>query len=269
MADAELLDLTAAEAYERYLVPTLNTPLAAEAITIASPRPNENVLDVACGTGIGVRLALRHIAPGGKAVGLDIDPAMIAVARSIVQTPQDVALEWHCASAMQMPFDAGAFDVAFCLQGLQFLPDCKNGLSEIRRVMKRGGRLVAIVWNAMEHCKGHHAIVQALNRHAVDSSPMLKALSMGDASRLQKNASDAGFREVRVRAVAKSARFLSARHFTEALAAGGPSSRHALSKVPEQERAEFHNEVRDSLRQYEDEKGISIPIGYLVLEARP
>jgi len=267
--DAKPLDTTAAEAYEKFLVPTLNGPQAIEAVDIASPRPGERVLDVACGTGVAVRLALPRVAPGGSVSGLDFDPAMIAVARSIVRSSNDVALEWHCASALEMPFESSMFDIALCLQGLQFLPDCTVGLAEMRRVMKPGGRLVAIVWNGLEHCKGQNAIVQALKRRNLDAAPMLKALSMGDAGKLQKHARDAGFREVSVRAASTSALFPSARHFVEALAAGGPASRHALSKVPEDQRAAFHNEISSALRQYEHNGGIAIPLGYLVLTAHP
>lgn len=265
--NAKRLDTTAAEAYEKYLVPTMNGPQAVEAVNIASPCSGERVLDVACGTGIAVRLSLPRVAPGGTVAGLDFDPAMIAVARSIVQSPDDTALEWHCASAMEMPFKPGTFDIVFCLQGLQFLPDCTVGLSEIRRVMKTGGRLVAIVWNGPEHCKGQNAIVQALKRRNLDAAPMLKVLSMGDAGKLQKHASEAGFREVNIRVASTSALFASARHFVDALAAGGPASRHALSKVPEDQRAAFHQEISSALQQYENEAGVAIPLGYLVLTA--
>jgi len=180
-----------------------------------------------------------------------------------------VSVTWHCASAQKMPFEAGTFDVVFCLQGLQFLPDCTAGLAEMRRVMKAGARLVAIVWNALEHCKGHYAIVQALKRRNVDAAPMLKALSMGDAGTLRKHAGDAGLRDVNIRAESGSACFPSARHFVEALAAGGPASRHALSNVPENQRSGFYDEVREALRQYEDKDGVRLPLGYLVLVARP
>ena len=263
------LDTTAAEAYERFLVPTLNRPVALEAVELAAPQPGEQVLDVACGTGIAVRLVAPHVAPGGRVAGLDFDPAMIAVARTVVQDVPGVRLTWHCASAQEMPFETGTFDIVFCLQGLQFLPDCTAGLAEMRRVMKPGGRLVAIVWNALEHCKGQHAIVQALNRRNVDAAPVLKALSMGDISKLRKHASEAGFRDVNIRAASGSARFPSAKHFVEALAAGGPASRHALSKVPEDQRGEFHEEISTALRQYKDKDGVALPLGYLVLVARP
>jgi len=263
------LDTTAAEAYEKFLVPTLNRPLAAEAVELAAPQPGEKVLDVACGTGIAVRLVAPRVAPGGRVAGLDFDPAMIAVARTVVPDLPGVSLTWHCASAQEMPFETGTFDIVFCLQGLQFLPDCTAGLSEMRRVMKPGGRLVGIVWNALEHCKGQYAIVQALNRRNIDAAPVLKSLSMGDTGKLRKHAGDAGFRDVNIRAASGSARFPSAKHFVEALGAGGPASRHALSKVPENQQSEFYNEVRETLRQYEDKDGVKLPLGYLVLVARP
>ncbi|MGQ0523018.1 MAG: class I SAM-dependent methyltransferase, partial [Betaproteobacteria bacterium] len=136
---AKSLDTTAARAYEKFLVPAFQGPQAFEAVGIASPQPGENVLDVCCGTGVAVRLALPRVAPGGRIAGLDIDPAMIELARSLASSSDDVLVDWHCASAQAMPFERGMFDLVFCLQGLQFLPDCTAGLAEIRRVMKPGG----------------------------------------------------------------------------------------------------------------------------------
>lgn len=263
------LDTSAAEAYEKLLVPTLNAPLAAEAVELAAPRPGEQVLDVACGTGIAVRLAAPRVAPGGRVAGLDFDPAMIAVARTTVQCPSGVTLAWHCASALDMSFEDGTFDLALCVQGMQFFPDCGAGLAEIRRVMKPGGRLIAVVWRSLEHCKGQHAIVQELERRNVDATPMLKTYSMGDPERIRKLAGEAGFREVETRTASGTARFASARDFVEALAAGGPASRHALSKVPEDQRSEFLDAVGRALQQYEDNGAVVLPLGYLVLLAHP
>ena len=265
----KLLDTTAAEAYEKLLVPAFQGPQAVEAVEVASPRPGEQVLDVACGTGIAVRLALPRVTPGGSVAGLDIDPAMIAVARSLSRSPDGVTLDWHCASAQAMPFETGRFDIVFCLQGLQFLPDCTAGLAEMRRVMKPGARLVAIVWNAIEHCTGQYAVVQTLKRRGVDPAPMLKANALGDAGKLRAHASDAGFGEATVRAASATARFPSTRHFVEALTAGGVASRLAISKVPENQRNAFLDEISGALRQYEDKNGVTFPLGYLVLVARP
>ena len=200
--------------------------------------------------------------------GLDFDPAMLAVARTIVQCPAGVTLDWHCASAQEMPFESGTFDIVFCLQGLQFLPDCTAGLAEMRRVMKPGGRLVAMVWNAIEHCKGQYAVVQTLKRRNVDATPMLKANSLGDAGKLRIHASEAGFSDANIRTASGTARFPSTRQFVEALTAGGVASRHAISKVPENQRGAFLGEVSGALRQFEDKDGVAFPLGYLVLVGR-
>ncbi len=269
MESGRPIDTAAAEAYEKFLVPTMNQPLAEEAIRLAAPRPGEKVLDVACGTGIAVRLVAPRVAPGGHVTGLDIDPAMIAVAGLLAPDLAGVSVEWRCASGMNMPFVSATFDLVLCIQGLQFLPEAGGGLAEIRRVLKPGGRFLAVVWSSLEECKGQHAIVQALQRRGIDATPMLKAYSMGDSDRIRKLAGNAGFRNVETRVATRKAGFASVKNFVEALAAGGPASRLALSKVPEDQRSEFLEEVDRSLRQYEDKDGITLPLGYLVLVARP
>ena len=136
------LDTTAAEAYEKHIVPAFMLPLVNGVIDNAAPVPGEGILDVACGTGLVARLVAPRVAPGGTVSNLDFDPAMIAVARGLVECPLSVNMTWHCASALSMPFDDGEFDLVFCLNGLQFLPACAAGLAEMRRVMKPGGRLI-------------------------------------------------------------------------------------------------------------------------------
>jgi SAM-dependent methyltransferase len=167
-----------------------------------------------------------------------------------------------------MPFERGTFDLVFCLQGLQFLPDCTAGLAEMRRVMKPGGRLVTIVWDAIERCKGQHAVVQILRRRNVDATPMLKANALGDAGKLRAYAEKAGFSDIDVRVVSGTARFPSIGNFIEALASGGVASRLAMSKVPENQRGEFYEEIALALRQYESGEGVMLPMGYLVLVLR-
>lgn len=263
------LDTTAAEAYEKLLVPTINGPWAREAVELAAPAPGEQVLDVACGTGIEIRLLAERLAPGGRVVGLDIDPAMIAVARSLAPAPEGFALEWHCGSALEMPFGNATFDLALCLQGIQFLPDPAAGLAEMRRVLKPDGRLVAMVWRTIEHCKGQHALVQALERRNVDAKAARQPFSLGDPHNLGRLVSESGFRNVDVRFAHRSARFASARHFVDSLAAGGPSTRHAMAKVPAHELGGLYDEVAAALRQYEDKDGVAIPVASLIVLARP
>jgi len=263
------VDTTAAEAYEQFLVPGLFGPWTHDMVDFAGPQAGEHVLDVACGTGTALRLAAERITTSGRGVGLDIDPGMITVAHSLTASTENAVLEWHCGSALEMPFEDGTFDVALCLQGLQFFPDRLAGLVEIRRVLKATGRLVASVWGAIEHCKGHYALAQALERHDVDPSAALRPFSLGDADALRELACKAGFRDANVRTVVKLAHFASPKHFIESLASGAPSTRHALAKVPESARNALVDEVSMALAPYVTEGGVAFPNASHMLLARP
>ena len=77
------LTLKAAELYERYPARHFLAPWAPLLLDAARLAPGERVLDVACGTGVVARAAATRAGPGGHVVGVDINPGMIAVARSL------------------------------------------------------------------------------------------------------------------------------------------------------------------------------------------
>ncbi len=131
---------TASESYERYFVPAIGAPLAADLIEVAELRSGERVLDVACGTGVVARLAAERVGPEGCVAGIDVNPEMLAVARSV--TP---AIEWHEMAAETMPLPEDTWDVALCQMGLQFFDDRSAALRRIKRVLAPGGRVVVSV----------------------------------------------------------------------------------------------------------------------------
>jgi ubiquinone/menaquinone biosynthesis C-methylase UbiE len=112
---------TAAELYERYLVPAITALWAKDLVDRACPRAGERILDVACGTGIVARSVSKHVA-AGRIVGVDINPGMLAVARSI-STDQELPITWVETSALDLPFPDCSFDLVLCQLGLQFFPD--------------------------------------------------------------------------------------------------------------------------------------------------
>ena len=97
---------SAPEVYERELVPAVFGLWAPILVELAQPHPGERVLDVACGTGIVARTVAKRVGPGGKVVGVDLNPGMLSVARSVVLTePRSSApLQWQEANADKLPF---------------------------------------------------------------------------------------------------------------------------------------------------------------------
>jgi ubiquinone/menaquinone biosynthesis C-methylase UbiE len=131
---------SAPENYEKFFVPAIGAPLAADLVAAAALRPGERILDVACGTGVVTRLAAARVGGSGAVAGLDVNPGMLAVARSAAAN--DASIEWYETSAEAMPLADGSFDVVLCQMGLQFMPNKVQALKEIRRVLGPGGRVV-------------------------------------------------------------------------------------------------------------------------------
>lgn len=131
---------TAPENYEKFFVPAIGAPLASDLVRAAGLRAGEKILDVACGTGVVTRLAAARVGKGGAVSGLDVNPGMLAVARST--NSHGAAIDWYETSAEAMPLADASFDVVLCQMGLQFIPDKVQALKECRRVLRPGGRIV-------------------------------------------------------------------------------------------------------------------------------
>jgi ubiquinone/menaquinone biosynthesis C-methylase UbiE len=178
------LEGTAAELFERYLVPAITAKWARDLVDRAEPREGEAVLDVACGTGIVARLAAIRMGRG-LVTGLDLNTPMLAVARGL--PTQGAAIIWVEGSALDLPFPPGSFDVVFCQQGLQFFPDQGKALDEIYRVLKGGGRAALSVYSRIERTPGANAFALALDNIVGRNASRIKRgeHSFNDARQLE------------------------------------------------------------------------------------
>jgi ubiquinone/menaquinone biosynthesis C-methylase UbiE len=186
-----------AENYERYFVPAIGGPVAADLVEVAGLQPGERVLDVACGTGAVTRLAQERVGPEGSVSALDPNPGMLAVAREVV--PAEPPVDWYEAPAEAIPLPDGSVDVALCGMGLQFFSDRAAGLAEVRRVLANGGRLVASLPGPTPPTL--EAMAQSLAEHvASDAAAFVRLVfSLYDPEQVRNLVTVAGFREVQAR----------------------------------------------------------------------
>ena len=131
--------------YERLLAPAIFASWARALVALAAVQPGERVLDLACGTGLVARAVATQRGGAGPVVGLDRDPGILATARAVAG---NLPVDWREGDAAALPFANGAFDVVLCQQGLQFFPDKRAALGEVRRVLAPGGRVLLSVWRA-------------------------------------------------------------------------------------------------------------------------
>jgi demethylmenaquinone methyltransferase / 2-methoxy-6-polyprenyl-1,4-benzoquinol methylase len=99
-------------------------------------RPDDTVLGVCCGSG---DLALAASEAGGQVTGLDFSRPMLERARR--KAPE---LDWVEGDAMSLPFAAETFDAVTIGFGLRNLADAAHGLRELRRVLRREGRVAVL-----------------------------------------------------------------------------------------------------------------------------
>lgn len=148
-----------AEIYEQQFVPALFHYWGDFLARQANIHHGQHVLDVACGTGVLACAAITHIGENGKVVGLDANPAMLAVARN-----KTTHIEWRDGEAESLPFADNSFDHVMSQFGFMFFTDQQQALGEMWRVLRPGGQLTVAVCDAIDHSPGYAVLAELLQR---------------------------------------------------------------------------------------------------------
>lgn len=110
-------------------------------LALGGPCPGARALEVGCGRGVGVEIILERFG-AGSVDAMDLDPRMIARARArLARHKERVRLEVGDVTALDAP--EGTYDAAFDFGILHHVPPWRDGLRELHRVLRPGGRLYA------------------------------------------------------------------------------------------------------------------------------
>lgn len=115
-----------------------------QALLWLQPRPGQRLIDLCCGTGDLALLMAARVRPGGEVLGLDAAAAPLAVARRRAAAQPWLPLRWQQGDALATGLPDGCLDGASMAYGLRNLADPGDGLRELRRLLRPGGRAVVL-----------------------------------------------------------------------------------------------------------------------------
>ncbi|WP_376768084.1 methyltransferase domain-containing protein [Nonomuraea rhodomycinica] len=133
------------------LVPAIFGPWAERLVGALAPAPGARALDVGTGPGTVARVLAAAVGPTGAVVGTDPSPAMLALARE--EPPPSggpASIQYVECGAAPLHVSDEAFDVVTAQQVLQFVPDRRAAVAEMRRAARPGGRIAIATWLPLE-----------------------------------------------------------------------------------------------------------------------
>ena len=169
-----------AEMYESRFVPALFAGWSEDLLDMAGPRAGQDVLDVACGTGVVARAVADRLAGSGHVVGVDLNATMLDVAAWL--RPD---IEWRQGDAVSLPFADAAFDLVTCQAALMFFPDPVQALREMSRVARPTGAVVALVPGRFESSPAYVRLAEVAAQHMPGAADLFRTyFAHGDLKQL-------------------------------------------------------------------------------------
>jgi SAM-dependent methyltransferase len=111
-------------------------------VALAELRAGEVVLDLGAGAGIDCFLAAREVGPTGRAIGVDMTPAMLEKARANAAKVGASNIEFRLGEIEHLPVADASVDVVISNCVINLSPDKPRVFAEIHRVLKPGGRML-------------------------------------------------------------------------------------------------------------------------------
>jgi SAM-dependent methyltransferase len=195
---------------------------------------------------------------------LDVNPGMLAVARSA--TPPGIPIEWHESSAEAMPLPDASFDVVLCQMGLQFVPDKHAALREMWRILVRGGRLILNVPGPTPRL--FTIMGEAIARHvgAEAAGFVDHVFSLHDEAEIQTLISGAGFHDVSVQSDTKSLRLPAPEEFLWQYVQSTPLA-GAVAQVDVERRGSLEHDVVAKWQEFVKDSALVLQVRVVVATA--
>ncbi len=220
------------QTYERYLVPALFEPYAADIASRVARAGANRVLELAAGTGAVTRALRRALPMSVEIVATDLNPDMLAVARDISHLEN---VRFEVADAGELPFETASFDAIVCQFGVMFFPDKARAMREARRVLRPGGTYTFNVWADLASNPLGEIVVETCKTMFPSDPPLFLArgpYGYSDVATIATLSRDCGFANVRHDTLDARCRSAAASDIATGMCEGSPLYNEILERHP-------------------------------------
>jgi SAM-dependent methyltransferase len=223
---------------------------------------NSDVLDIATGPGNVAAVARKR---GARVIGLDISPAMVALAR---QRHPDI--EFREGDATALPFLDASFDALVMNFGILHLGRPEQAIAEAARLLRPGGRFAFSAWAPPERTRGFGIILEAVRDFGNPDVPLPEGplfFRFGDPLECERTLLAAGLMEPDTITIDLRWLLPSADALIDALSEGTVRTRALLRGQTAEALVAIRAACREAARPYETPEGISLPMPAIVAAA--
>jgi len=225
------------------------------------------VIDIAAGDGGQSVAAAIRVGSLGEVLATDIAPEFVELAKSLAHELRLEHLRAEVMDAEDLSLPDNRFDAAISRLGLMYLPDLQKGLSEIRRVLRQGGRLSAIVFTTPEKTPFFSIPVRLIRKNRglpAPASGQPGPFSLGQPGLLANHFERAGFSNVVESTFDAPLRFRSAQECVQWRREASGTMQQMLSGMDNAAKDAMWAEIIEALKQFEDDTGFESPCELLI-----
>jgi SAM-dependent methyltransferase len=259
----------AAEAWHRW-GPTLNRwlgPATDRMLDLAGIAPGQHVVDVAAGAGEQTLAIARRVGPSGHVLATDIAPNILEFARRAATEAGLANVETRTMDGEQLELPGASVDAVVSRVGLIYFPDQQRALTGLRRVLKPGGRLAAMVYSTADKNPFFSIPVSIIRRRAELPPPapgQPGPFSLGGPGVLEDAYDRAGFTDIEVHAVPAPLRLASAAECVRFERESFGALHQMMAGLSPAHQEAVWGEIERELRAFEGSDGFAGPCEMLI-----
>jgi SAM-dependent methyltransferase len=236
-------------------------------LDMAKIQAGHRVLDVAAGSGDQSLQAAERVGSSGHVLATDISENILGFAAENARKAGYRNIETKVLDGEDLDVPEGAFDAVISRVGLIYFPDQQKALSGMKRALKPGGRVAAIVYSTAENNKFFSIPVSVIRRRANLPPPLPGQpgpFSLGGAGVLEETFRKAGFREVESRTVAAPVRLKTAAECVRFEKESFGALHQMLAGLDDAGREAAWREIEQELEHFQTSSGFEGPCEMIV-----